>query len=48
MKVLVVEDSPDIVEAVDLVVTMRWPGATILSTELRARQRKPPLRKARQ
>jgi two-component system KDP operon response regulator KdpE len=32
-KILVIEDSPEIVEAIDLTIGIRWPSATILKTE---------------
>jgi DNA-binding response OmpR family regulator len=32
MKVLIVEDSPDVVETLKLCFELRWPGATVLST----------------
>jgi DNA-binding response OmpR family regulator len=34
MKVLIVEDCPDIVEAVSIIIEMRWPEVKIVSTAL--------------
>ena len=34
MKVLIVEDSPEIVEAVSIIMEMHWPDSKIISTEL--------------
>jgi len=34
MKVLIVEDSPEIVEAVSIILEMRWPEVKIVSTAL--------------
>ena len=34
MKVLVVEDSPEVVEAVRLCFELRWPGVEVVSTAL--------------
>ncbi|MDP3063216.1 MAG: response regulator transcription factor [Chloroflexota bacterium] len=31
MRVLVIDDSPDLVEVVSICIEMRWPGATVLS-----------------
>ena len=34
MKALIIEDSPDLVEAISLCLNMRWPGASIVPTAL--------------
>ena len=34
MKVLIIEDAPEIVEAVSLIIEMRWPEAKVISTTL--------------
>jgi len=34
MKVLIIEDSPEIVEAINLIIEMRWPEAKVISTSL--------------
>jgi len=34
MKALIIEDSPEIVEAVSIIIEMRWPETKIVSTEL--------------
>jgi len=34
MKVLIIEDAPETVEAVSLIIGMRWPDAKIISTAL--------------
>jgi len=34
MKVLIIEDSPEIVEAVSIIIEMRWPDSKIISTAL--------------
>lgn len=34
MKVLIIEDAPDIVEVIDIAIQIRWPGAKVVSTSL--------------
>ena len=34
MKVLIIEDAPEIVEAVSIIIEMRWPEAKVISTAL--------------